>query len=203
MIEALLLSGGMDSVALALWKRPAHAITIDYGQRAASGELRAACQVCEVLGIRHHVVTADCRSLGSGDMAGTPALAGAPVPEWWPYRNQLLVTLGAMKAILLGASALLVGSVKTDAAHADGRPEFYTAIDRVVALQESGMRVLAPAIEMTTSELIRTVEVDRSLLGWCHSCHVDEYACGRCRGCQKHRAVLKELGYGDEYVDIA
>ena len=34
-MRALLLSGGMDSIALAFWKRPEIAITIDYGQRAA------------------------------------------------------------------------------------------------------------------------------------------------------------------------
>ncbi len=30
---AILLSGGMDSIALAYWKRPELAITINYGQK--------------------------------------------------------------------------------------------------------------------------------------------------------------------------
>jgi 7-cyano-7-deazaguanine synthase len=197
MSEVLLMSGGMDSVALAAWRRPAHAVTVDYGQLAAAGELRAARQACEVLGIAHHLVTVDCRSLGSGDMAGGPALAAAPVPEWWPYRNQLLVTLGAMKAITLGASALLVGSVKTDAVHVDGTAEFFATVDRLVGMQEGAIRVVAPAVDLTTAELVRAARVDRSLLGWCHSCHRAEYACGRCRGCNKYRSVMEELGYGD------
>ena len=40
MNTALLLSGGMDSIALAYWKRPDIALTIDYGQAAADAEER-------------------------------------------------------------------------------------------------------------------------------------------------------------------
>ena len=32
----LLLSGGMDSISIAWWKRPDVAISVDYGQRAAA-----------------------------------------------------------------------------------------------------------------------------------------------------------------------
>jgi 7-cyano-7-deazaguanine synthase len=42
MDTGLLLSGGMDSVALAYWLRPDVAFTIDYGQLSAEGELRSA-----------------------------------------------------------------------------------------------------------------------------------------------------------------
>ena len=41
------LSGGMDSICLAWWKRPESAITIDYGQLAASAEIAAAAQKLE------------------------------------------------------------------------------------------------------------------------------------------------------------
>jgi 7-cyano-7-deazaguanine synthase len=202
MSETILLSGGIDSTALAAWRRPTHAITIDYGQLPANGELRAAAKICELLHINHHVIEVDCRSLGSGDMAGGPAIAAAPVSEWWPYRNQLLVTLAAMKAISFGATAILVGSVSVDKIHVDGTATFYAEIDRLVAMQEGSIRVIVPAIAMTSAELVRTAQVDRSLLGWCHSCHVADYACGKCRGCLKHRSVLEELGYRDEILGI-
>lgn len=200
MKQALLLSGGMDSIALAAWKNPAHAITVDYGQLPAAGEVRAARKVCQVLGIEHHVIRVDCRELGSGQLAGSSASAFAPVPEWWPFRNQLLVTLAVMKALAMGASELLCGSVKSDSLHVDGTAQFYRNLHELVSMQEGGVRVLAPAIELSTVELLRTAAVPRSLLAWSHSCHVDEFACGRCRGCLKSIHVLKELGYGDEFV---
>ena len=69
MKSALLLSGGMDSTAIAWWKRPDLTITIDYGQKAAEAEKHASSQVAHALGIPHEVITVDCSSLGSGDMA--------------------------------------------------------------------------------------------------------------------------------------
>lgn len=51
MKTALLLSGGMDSLAIAWWKRPDIAITLDYGQEAADAEKRASAAVCAQLGI--------------------------------------------------------------------------------------------------------------------------------------------------------
>ena len=195
---ALLLSGGMDSIALAHWNKPDLALTIDYGQAPAEAELTAATQASAEIGIRHESIRVDCSSLGSGDLAGRPALDAAPVPEWWPYRNQMLVTLAAMRAIALGAREILVGSVAGDSSHADGRPEFFEALDRLMALQEGGVRIRAPANGMTSAELIRMSAVPRSLLAWSHSCHVGNLACGSCRGCVKHYQVMGEV-YGDPY----
>ncbi len=197
-MRAVLLSGGMDSIALAHWQRPEVAITVDYGQRAARAEVAAAAQVAAELGMRHEVVRVDCSALGSGDMAGTDPLAAAPVSEWWPYRNQLLITLAGMRGISFGVTELLLGSVAPDGEHADGRPEFYVAADALMVLQEGNIRVLAPALGMTTAELVRRSAVPRSLLAWAHSCHVADVACGACRGCVKHYHVNDEL-FQDAY----
>lgn len=40
-MRALLLSGGLDSTAIAAWQRPDVCVTVDYGQRPARGELAA------------------------------------------------------------------------------------------------------------------------------------------------------------------
>ena len=194
MTSAVLLSGGMDSTAIAYWKRPEHAITIDYGQLPAPAEIRAAAAVATNLGIAHHVLRVDLKALGSGDMAGTPALAIAPVREWWPYRNQMLITLAAMKAIQVGADRLLIGTLVTDGAHADGRPEFVAMMDQILQIQEGILTLEAPAIELTAIELVRTSGVPRNVLAWAHSCHRDEYACGICGGCRKHYETWAALG---------
>jgi 7-cyano-7-deazaguanine synthase len=193
--SALLLSGGMDSTAIAYWRRPEVAITIDYGQGPAAGEIRAAEAVSHVLGIEHYILRCDLSALGSGDMAGLAALEMAPIPEWWPYRNQMLVTLAAMKAVGLGVDALLIGCLVTDGQHADGREAFVAALDNLLQLQEGQMRLEAPAITLTASQLIQRSEIPMEILSWAHSCHVGEYACGLCRGCHKHYETLKALGY--------
>lgn len=105
-MKAILLSGGMDSIALTFWKRPEAAITVDYGQACAQAEIEAAAVVSQALGCRHEIIRVDCRELGSGDLASRAAHHLAATQEWWPYRNQLLITLAAMKAIEIAAKEL-------------------------------------------------------------------------------------------------
>lgn len=196
MKSALLLSGGMDSISLAWWKRPDVAITLNYGQRAATKEVAVAAHVCGELGIEHHVLSVDCSSLGSGDMAGKAADALAPASDWWPYRNQLLITMAAMKAVSLGVQVLYIGTVKSDEGHLDGTPEFVNRISALLEYQEGGLSVEAPAVEFSTAELVRHAGVPASLLAWSHSCHKADMACGQCRGCNKYVQTYHELGYG-------
>lgn len=193
---AILLSGGMDSIALAYWLRPSIAITVDYGQVAAEAEIRASKTICSQLGIMHDVLTIDCRAIGSGEMAAATPAQVAPAREWWPFRNQLLITFAAARLIKLGQKRLLVGSVKTDGEYQDGRKEFYARIDQIVSSQEGGIRVEAPAIDMTTEELIRKSGIGFDLLAWSHSCTHGNLACGVCRSCIKHRCVMQSLGFG-------
>jgi 7-cyano-7-deazaguanine synthase len=190
---ALLLSGGMDSTSIAYWKRPEIAVTIDYGQLPAEAEIAASRAVCGALNISHEIIRVDCSSLGSGDLAGSPHLNLAPVPEWWAYRNQLLITLAGMRVIGLDVGHLLIGALATDVLHADGRPEFVTAISKLLEIQEGGLTVSAPAHEMTAAELVRRAGIPMEILGWAHSCHTSNSACGQCRGCVKHYKTMEEL----------
>lgn len=192
-MQLLLLSGGLESSALAAWLRPPLVLTIDYGQLPARGEAWAARQVCRELGLEHHTVRADCSAVGSGLLAGSASDKQAPVPEWWPYRNQLLATLAGAWGISRGATEILVGSIAGDGRHADGRLDFYELLSRLMVLQEGGLRVRAPAIEMSSAELIARSGLNDSVLGWTHSCHVSDLACGSCPGCTKRLHVLTEL----------
>lgn len=183
----------MDSLSIAWWKRPDVAITVDYGQLPAQAERSAAASVCAQLSIEHHIVGIDCRALGSGDMAGSTANEHAPASDWWPYRNQMLITFAVMKAISLGVQRLLIGTVRSDGLHLDGTPQFVNAISRLVSLQEGGIVVEAPAIELSTEELIAMARVPREFLAWAHSCHKANVPCGNCRGCNKYFGVLRAI----------
>ena len=195
MKSALLLSGGMDSLSIAWWKRPDIGITIDYGQLAAEAEIESSAAICRELIIPHHILRIDCRSLGSGDMAGTEASLHAPASDWWPFRNQILITFAAIKSIELGVNRLLIGTVKTDSLHKDGSNKFVESMSQLLSCQEGDICLEAPAIELSTSELIRQSGIPSSLLAWAHSCHKANVACGACRGCNKYFEVFGELGY--------
>jgi 7-cyano-7-deazaguanine synthase len=127
-------------------------------------------------------------------MARSNALDLAPVLEWWPFRNQMLVTLAAMRCVALGTRRLLIGTLRTDDRHADGRLEFVTSLNALLLQQEGEMTLEAPAIGLTAVELIRKSGVPMEVLAWAHSCHVSEFACGLCRGCRKHYETLRDLG---------
>lgn len=194
MKELLLLSGGMDSTALAAMRRPDRALFVDYGQRPAAGELAAALAIGREAGIAVDTLVVDCRVVGSGLLAGRPPPATAPSPEWWPYRNQLLVTLAAGWGLARGFERIVVGSVLTDRdRHTDGSPGFYDMLDKVLRMQEGGMRVIAPAVDRTTAELVTDSQVTDQVLSLTHSCHQSPIACGFCPGCEKRRGVLVEL----------
>jgi 7-cyano-7-deazaguanine synthase len=194
-MELLLLSGGLESTALAAWQRPPLTLTIDYGQRPAAGEVAAAAAVCRQLGLDHHVLCIDCGQLGLGLLAAQEPLDGAPSPEWWPYRNQLLVTLAAAWGLPRDVTSITVGSVAGDGErHVDGTAQFYAALDAVVAMQEGSVRVKVPGVEMTSAQLIERSGVSDEVLGWTHSCHRADLACGACPGCAKRRDVLTGLG---------
>lgn len=184
-MKLLLFSGGVDSTALAYWTRPDILLTIDYGQLPATGEIQAATLIAQRLELRHEVIRFDARELGRGQLAGTAAPVRDHPPEWWPYRNQLLVTLAAMRFEREGIQEIMLGTVITDAVHCDGRPEFLEALNKTMVLQAPHIGVTAPAIRLSSEELVAQSDVPQEILGWAFSCHTASVACGHCRGCNK------------------
>ncbi|HXS50839.1 MAG TPA: 7-cyano-7-deazaguanine synthase [Sphingomicrobium sp.] len=193
-MKVLLFSGGLDSTALAHWQRPDRLLFLDYGHLPAAGERRAAIQIAGDLQLPLDLAVVNCRSCGSGDMAGEPAIGAGP-SEFWPFRNQLLITLAAMKYAAEPALQLLIGTVQTDAIHPDGRVEFIEQMQQVLKLQGNSS-LDAPAIQMSGQELQQKSKVPLSILSWAFSCHRSEYACGQCRGCNKHFQTLAMLEEG-------
>ena len=189
----LLLSGGVDSTSVAAWTRPELAVSIDYGQVCARAE-RAAVEIG--LPVRHLQLSA--AELGRGLLAepfdGRDVGDDGGAAEFWPFRNQLLITAAAAVAYDAGLSRVLVGTVRTDGSrHVDGTVEFVQRMSELCGMQEGGISVDAPAIEMSTVELVEVSEAPMSLLGWTHSCHTGDVACGRCPGCAKRNAVFNDL----------
>ncbi len=191
----LLLSGGMDSTALAALQRPIGALFIDYGQRSAPGERLAAAAVGSALEVTVHSLRIDCSPVGAGLLVGDERPPYAPSPEWWPYRNQLLVTLAASWGLPRGFQSIVIGSVRGDGErHLDGTQGFYESLDRLVSMQEGGMNVVAPALGVTTADLVNESGISDQVLVMTHSCDVSPIACGFCPSCEKRRITLGELG---------
>lgn len=198
-VKVLLLSGGMDSAALAALTRPDHTLFINYGQRPAITESKAAAAIAEGLGLPHSQISAGLSDLGRGLLASDDIPDGWPSPEWWPFRNQLLVTVGAAWAIthiaLSRPVAVQTGTMKGDRErHKDGDPGFYQRLNELFAFQEGEVLVETPGIESTTEELLELSKLPDDLLAWTHSCHKADLPCLDCPGCYKREGVLANLG---------
>ena len=135
-----------------------------------------------------------CVRLGAETWRGERLSTWRQFRSGGPFGTKMLVTVAAMRGVALGVTRLLLGTVKGDSLHADGRREFIAAMDTVLRLQEGGLVLEAPAIDLTAAELIRLSGAPWELLAWSHSCHVSEYACGVCRGCHKHYQTCEAIG---------
>ena len=126
-MKGILLSGGLDSLALAYWKEPQIAFTIDYGQKSAKGEIRAASKITKDLRIQHEIIKVDLSQTGSGDLLGISSCQTAPKSDWWPFRNQILLSIVCSFILSrdINVKELLFGTVKNDTYHKDGSIGFF------------------------------------------------------------------------------
>jgi len=179
--------------------KPALAVCIDYGQRPAKAESAAALAVGRSLDLEVLNVELNLTALGGGLLQDEEPLAGAPSPEWWPFRNQFLITAASVVALRLGLNRVLVGAVLGDGdRHVDGSEAFFRAISQTTSIQEGGITVEAPASQTSTVDLVRRSELDTDVIGWTVSCHRSNLPCMNCPGCFKREAVLSELGVFQE-----
>ena len=196
-MTGILLSGGLDSFALTYWKRPEIAFTVNYGQKAAQAEIQASKKICLDLNIQHEIISANMTEIGSGDLLSLDDCSIAPKSDWWPYRNQLLLTIvsGYILSRNIPVDKILFGTVYSDSYHKDGTKAFFDAFNKLLAAQEGDIQIGTPAIEMTTSSLIKKSNITLEKISWAHSCHKSNFACGQCRGCYKHQNTMDELGW--------
>lgn len=191
--KGVLLSGGNDSICLTYGIKPEIAYTIDYGQTVAEREIYVSKYVCEELNIKHKIIKVDCKSLGSGTLANSENLSFSPSEEWWPYRNQLIITLALMQAIKDNIKELHLATVKSDEFHKDGTKQFYEYINKLVSFQEGEISIKCETNEFYSHELAKKYNVPLELLSIAHSCHISNTACGKCSGCIKQMRVRFEL----------
>ena len=199
-----LLSGGLDSaVATALWLESGNsihlALTLDYGQRAAREEARAAkafadrhalpweriqLPFLEKAAAGSALVNPD-RKLpgGTSEQPGDHASAAA---VWVPARNLVFLSVAAALAEAAGIDVLLTGFNAEEAqTFPDNSADFLDAMNRALALAtRTAVRVESPTLSMDKP----AIAVEAHRLGikptdlW--SCYgAGPEPCGVCESC--------------------
>jgi 7-cyano-7-deazaguanine synthase len=216
----VLLSGGLDSAtALALARRQgyvAYALSFRYGQRHQV-ELDSAARVAGAVGAAEHVVVdIDLRQFG-----GSALTSDIPVPHrarvedlddripvtYVPARNTVFLSFALAWAETLQASDIFIGVNALDySGYPDCRPEYIEAFERMANLATKAgvegrqdLRIHAPLIHLTKSQIIqlgRSLGVDYGLTHSCYDPDRSGRPCGSCDSC-----LLRAKGFAEAGVD--
>ena len=219
MNAVVLLSGGLDSYTAAAIAardgRELYALTVRYGQVHAR-EIAAARRVAQALGVvKHNELHVDLASFGGSALVGDgdipkdrDVVAAHDIPSTYvPARNTIFLSLALAWAEVVGADAIVIGVNALDySGSPDCRPEYLEAFERLAALatragvQGAPLRILAPLLQMSKAEIIRTgleLKLDYGLTHSCYDPAPDGRPCRRCDSCLLRARGFREAGAAD------
>ena len=186
----LLLSGGMDSVALFYWLKSDNAemecLYFDYGQNHCQRERGFAEKHCLDAGVRFHVKTLPSLegSLLTADSVGTWVV---------PSRNSIFLSHAANFAESHGFAYIAYACNSDDSdGFPDCRPEWVGAFNQQLAFAEMKCRVVTPFIQHTKLGIVwesRRIQapIERSWSCYRHGIE----PCGECPACEKRTEAFK------------
>jgi 7-cyano-7-deazaguanine synthase len=187
------------------------ALFVDYGQRAAVPEERAARAVAAALGSALHVVSLPLL----GEITSTALVnraAALPQPEpgrldadaarsadavWVPNRNGLLVNLAAALAEARGLRVVVVGfNAEEAASFPDNTARFVERLNDCLADSTRGrVRVECPTLEMSKAELLAAGRAVGAPIESSWSCYEGgERPCLRCESCLRRQRAEADAG---------
>jgi len=212
----VLVSGGLDSATvLAIARERGHrciALSFDYGQRHRV-ELNSARRVAQALGAaEHHILDMPIGQFGHSALTdpaiAVPEAGGPGIPVTYvPARNTVFLACALGLAEVSGAADIYIGVNAVDySGYPDCRPEFIAAFERMANLatragvEGRALRIHAPLIELTKSDIIRrgsALGIDYGMTVSCYQPDDTGAACGRCDACQIRRAGFHQAGVTD------
>jgi 7-cyano-7-deazaguanine synthase len=213
----VLCSGGMDSVTALHWARREHdpvaSLSFEYGAKHNGREIPFAAEQSARLGIRHVVIP-----LGFVNEYFNSALLkrGGDIPEGHyaagnmrqtvvPFRNAIMLSIGAGFAESSGAEALVIAAHSGDhTIYPDCREAFMLAMAEAMKQGTyAGIRLLCPFLTLDKAGIAREgarLGVDYARTWSCYK--GGEVHCGRCGTCVERREAFQKAGLKDptEYL---
>jgi 7-cyano-7-deazaguanine synthase len=199
----VLLSGGLDSATVLAFARKKHkkvyALTLDYGQRHKK-ESNAASKLAKYFRAEHQILQLSMPWKGSAlldkkipipiNRSPNKMKKGIPI-TYVPARNTLFLSYALSWAETIGARNIYLGANVLDySGYPDCRPQFLKAMERVFTLgtkqgvQGKGIRIQAPLVRLSKSQIIRLGEKLRVPYKLTWSCYAGrKRPCGKCDSC--------------------
>jgi 7-cyano-7-deazaguanine synthase len=214
----ILLSGGLDSL-VALGHSVASkkfdvvlALTFDYGQKAASEEIKASRAICEYYNIEHKVIKLDWLK----DITKTALVSDSDIANdnfgsvesaksvWVPNRNALFLNIAASFCDAYGFNYILFGANRDEAKNfPDNTEEFrFKVSDLFQSSTQVKPTVVAPLINYSKSDIVKIAVEDSMPLELVRSCYNSGKGhCGKCESCHYLKKALLANGC-EEYINI-
>lgn len=207
-------SGGLDcTVATSMFGKDheIHAITFDYGQKAAEMEIESSRKICEKMNWTHEVIRLPWLSKISNSSLNTlediPELSNEDLDDleksqesasnvWVPARNTVFTSIALSYAESIGASAIIVGWNGEEGATFPDNSKGY--MEKFNELIEEGspenIKIEAPLIDCDKEEIIKLGIEFNAPIELSYSCYKGEKEpCGVCESCMRKKRAFENL----------
>lgn len=209
----LIYSGGLDSTVLlhARKHQIALAVTFDYGSNHARKEIACAQQNCQKLGIEHLVIPLSFikQYFNSSLLQGPDAIPEGHYEDETmkstvvPFRNGIMLSIAAGLAESRGLDIVMIANHAGDhAIYPDCRLSFIAAIKNAVLVGTySNVRIIAPFVDMTKTEIVERGTIDGVDFSKTWSCYKGgEKHCGKCGTCVERKEAFENAGIEDPTI---
>jgi 7-cyano-7-deazaguanine synthase len=199
----LLASGGMDSTTLAYWLMRRNCgvtpLFIDYGQHCAKTEYEALKMVLPTGCARPIAVNiSDIYHNAKSRLISEPnlwieSMEGDPL--YLPYRNLLLLSVGAAFATSHNSSVLYAAFINSNhAKEIDCSARFFSTLEKVLS-EYGSIELRMPFRNMSKVQVARMGVRLRVPLAATYSCQASSRVpCGACPNCVDRLEALKQIG---------
>ena len=208
------LSGGLDcTVATCVFDEEyeIHAITFDYGQKAAKQEINASKRICEKMGWMHEVIDlpwlsnistsslntdADIPELGEDDLDDLDKSSETASSVWVPARNTVFTSIALSYAESIGAKIIIVGwNGEEGATFPDNSKQYMEKFNELIDVgSPDKIRIEAPAIDLNKEEIVELGIKVGAPMELSYSCYKgDDKPCGVCESCVRRKRAFKKL----------
>lgn len=188
-----------------------HAMTFDYGQRAAAREIAAAKQFCDRWHFHHTVIALPWLQQWTRTALVNPAAAlptftptdqalndwqrahASASAVWVPNRNGVFIQIAAALAESVRAEWIVTGFNAEEATtFPDNTAEFVARTNAALALSTLSVpQVVSYTQAMTKAEIVQCACVRDVPLRWCWPCYEGgETWCGQCESCARFQRAL-------------
>jgi len=189
----ILLSGGVDSSTMALLYKnegfDLYPLFVDYGQPSSKREWSSCESVCKFLKLSRGPKKFSVPFLSKLNKS-------TETQGFFPFRNAILVTLGALHGYSIGANAVALGIIgKGGVPFPDCSQEFIVSLSNTLSLSvNSSTKVFAPFLNFSKEEVLCYGMQSKFPYQITYSCYfAGTKHCGRCLSCLNRKQAFENL----------